>query len=410
MNQVLQVMSEIQTNLGWEIDYLCTRVERVEKQAATNYLGLKRHADQLVDNTKILKLHDERMNELSRFSTKEEEKIPYVFTAPLRNRYFAGREKEIQELKSILKVEETLNERKVRVAAVCGLGGIGKTSLVSEYAHQMKDFYPGGVYWFSAEDDTFLERTVNDIAIKLRALLGSFDLTLSNTLKKIGTTHDPSLIVLDCVDQLELSSKMMNVLSFPSRENIFGHFILVTRRNPKRLVNEVSVIEHDSCLQLKCFQTQEAKQFLFSRTGVNVDENSESVAESICKELGGLPLALEQAGACIKVLSCSLSSYLKQYKAQRLELLNQQPARSVSPGNESPARLAVHTTWHINMEYMKKSPNGQAAVRFLNACSFFNGNEIEEELINIGKPEIEDAAYRDCVVTIRFPSGTKTVD
>jgi predicted ATPase len=91
-----------------------------------------------------------------------------------------------------------LNEKKVRVAAVCGLGGIGKTSLVSEYAHQMKDFYKGGVYWFSAEDDTILDKTVNDIALKLKAIPGSFDLTLSNTLRKIGSTNDPSLIVLDC--------------------------------------------------------------------------------------------------------------------------------------------------------------------------------------------------------------------
>ena len=80
-----------------------------------------------------------------------------------------------------------------------------------------------------------------------------------------------------------------------------------------------------------------------------------------------------------------------------MQLLNQQPARPVSPGNESQARLAVHTTWLINMEYMKKNPNGKAAFRFMNACSFFNGNEMEEELVNVGKPEIEDVAYRDCV-------------
>ncbi len=251
----------------------------------------------------------------------------------------------------------------------------------------MKDFYKGGVYWFSAEDDTFLDKTVNDIALKIRALLGSFDLTLSNILRKIGSLNEPSLIILDCVDQLELSPNMMKFLSFPSRENIFGHFVILTRRNPNLLINEVSVFEENSCLQVKCFQTQEAKQFLFSRTGVNRDEKGESVAENLCEELGGLPLALEQAGACIKMLRCSLSSYLEQYKAQRLQMLNQQPARPVSPGNESSARLAVHTTWLINMEYMKKNPNGQTAIRFMNACSFFNGDEIKEELVNVGKPK-----------------------
>ncbi len=358
-------------------------------------------------NSEEIKLLEKKVTtELSRFYIKEEEKIPYVFSAPPRNRYFAGRREEIQELKRILKVEETLHEKKARVAAVSGLGGIGKTSLVSEYAHQMKDFYKGGVYWFSAEDDTFLDKTVNDIALRIGALLGSFDLTLSNIMRKIGCLNEPSLIILDCVDQLELSSNMMKFLSFPSQEDIFGHFLVLTRRNPDRLVNEVSVFEEDSCLQLKCFLSEEAKQFIYLRTAVNDDENVESVAECLCEELGRLPLALEQAGACIKMLRCSLSSYLEQYKAERLRLLSQQAARPVAPGKESSTRLAVHTTWLINMEYMKKNPNGEAAVRFMNASSFFNGNEIEEELINVGIPEVENVAYRKCVSS---PLGCRQV-
>ncbi len=182
------------------------RLEKCEIQGSSNSLKIEKCAIQGSENSSEIKLLEKKFTtELSRFHIKEEEKIPYVFTAPLRNRYFAGRTKQIQELKRILKVEETLNEKKVRVAAVCGLGGIGKTSLVSEYAHQMKEFYKGGVYWFSAEDDTFLDKTVNDIALKIGALLGSFDLTLSNTLRKIASLNEPSLIILDCVDQLELS-------------------------------------------------------------------------------------------------------------------------------------------------------------------------------------------------------------
>ena len=398
MKTVLWNISEIQSNLNQEIHDLRMRLEKCEIQGSSNSLKIEECAIQGSENSSEIKLLEKKFTtELSRFYIKEEEKITYVFTAPPRNRYFAGRAEEIKELKRILKIEETLNEKKVRAAAVCGLGGIGKTSLVSEYAHQMKDFYKGGVYWFSAEDHTFLDKTVNDIALKIGALLGSFDLTLSNILRKIGSVKEASLIILDCVDQLELSSNMMKFLSFPSQEDIFGHFLVLTRRNPDRLVNEVSVFEDDSCLQLKCFLSEEAKQFIYLRTAVNHDENVESVAECLCEELGRLPLALEQAGACIKMLRCSLSSYLEQYKAERLRLLSQQPARPVSPGNESSTRLAVHTTWLINMEYMKKNPNGQAAVRFMNACSFFNGNEIGEELINVGTPEVEDVAYRKCV-------------
>ena len=390
------------------------KIEKCEIQGASNTLKIQKHEIQRSNISLKVERHSEELKllekkvttELSRFYIKEEEKIPYVFAAPPRNRYFAGRTAEIQELKRVLKVEETLNEKKVRVAAVCGLGGIGKTSLVSEYAHQMKDFYKGGVYWFSAEDDTFLEKTVNDVALKIDALLGSFDLTLSNTLRKISSSHDPCLIVLDCLDQLDLSSNMMKFLSFPAQENIVGHFVVLTRRIPNLLVNEVAVFEKNSCLPLKCFLSKEAKEFLSSRTGVNLDENVESVAECLCEELGRLPLALEQAGACIDMLSCTLSSYLEQYKTERLRLLSQQPARPVSPGKESSERLAVHTTWLINMEYMKKRPNGHAAIRFMNATSFFNGSEIEEELVNVGTPEVEDVAYRKCVSS---PLGCRQV-
>ena len=217
-----------------------------------------------------------------------------------------------------MQVEETLKDKKVRVAAICGLGGVGKTSLASEYAHQMKDFYKGGVYWFSAEDDTFLEKTVNDIAVKIGALLGSFDLILSNTLRKISSLNDPSLIVLDCLDNQDLSSNITKFLSFSSQENICAHFLVLTRRSPSLLVNEVSEFEENTCLQLKCFLSKEAKQFIYLRTGADSEENVESVAECLCEELGRLPLALEQAGAYIKMLSCDLVSYLEQYRTERL--------------------------------------------------------------------------------------------
>ena len=384
-------ITKIQSNLSKEIDDLRMRVEKCEIQGDKN--------------SKQIKILEKKCTtELSRFYFKEEEKIPYVFTAPPRNRYFSGRTEEIQKLKRILKVDETSKEKKVRVAAVCGLGGIGKTSLVSEYAHQMKAFYTGGVYWFSAEDDAHLSKTVNAVAVKIGALLNSFDLTLPNILRKISTAHDPCLIILDCLDQLDLSPNVMEFLSFPSQENIFGNFIVLTRRKPKLLVNEVSVVEEDCCLQLKCLHAEEAKQFLFTRTNVIRDENVESDAECLCEELGRLPLALEQAGAFIKTRGCRLSLYLEQYKAERLRLLSRQQARAA--GNDSSERLAVHTTWLINMEYMKKSPDGHAASRFMNACSFFDGNEVQEELINIGTPEVEDVAYRKCVSS---PLGCREV-
>ena len=206
MASLLPNIYKIKSSLENEIIDLRLRVGICEAQGINNSFRLERCEMLVNDDFKEIKLLDEKFfTMLSKYPTKKKEKIPYVFNAPQRNRYFTGRSKEIRQLKRILKVEEIFYEKKVRVAAVCGLGGIGKTSLASEYAHQMKDLYKGGVYWFSAEDDGRLNETVNDVATKIGAKPNSFDSTWPNILKKIGTTDDPCLFVLDCLDQLHLS-------------------------------------------------------------------------------------------------------------------------------------------------------------------------------------------------------------
>ena len=174
----------------------------------------------------------------------------------------------------------------------------------------MEEYYQGGVYWFSAEDDTFFEMSVNETAWNLGALLGTFYLTLRETVRRIGQTSKPCLIVLDCLDQLDLSPNVLKFLTLVSRQTVSAAVVLMTRRNEDKLVDEISNLRRDRCFSLKCLDEEEAKQFIFCRTELTRDDNTNSVAESLVKELGGLPLALEQAGACIKALPCDLSDYL----------------------------------------------------------------------------------------------------
>mgnify|MGYP002803818565 CR=1 FL=1 len=79
--------------------------------------------------------------------------------------------------------------------------------------------------------------------------------------------------------------------------------------------------------------------------------------------LGGLPLALEQACAYISSLACSLTLYLQHYNQYSIRLLKDQEA---APASQFVARerLAVHTTWMLNFEYIKQSPHGNIAATF----------------------------------------------
>ena len=392
MNTLLEKLGDIKSNFDNELRELTSRIERCEKRGA--------------ENSKELKLLDTKFHtELSKYHSKQEEKIPYVFDAPDRNQYFSGRTHELQDLERILKPDDTALGEKVCTAAVSGLGGVGKTSLVTEYAHRMKNYYHGGVYWFSADDDTFFEQSVNDTALKLGALLGTFDLTLTNTLLRIGQTSKPCLIILDCLDQLNLSPNVLKFLSLVSRQSVSASVVVMTRRSEIKLVDEISSLRKDRCLILKCLEVEEAKQFVFSRTGLIRDDNTNEVAESLVNELGGLPLALEQAGACIKALGCNLSDYLEQFQTERLKLLEDKKAKPASL-YESPERLAVHTTWLLNIKHIKDSRHGMYAVRLMNAYAFLNPNEIEAELVNVGERPIEDKAFRDCV---NSPLGSRQV-
>jgi tetratricopeptide (TPR) repeat protein len=382
MNTFLGKLGNIQSNFDDELRELLGRIERCEKLEA--------------ENTKELQLLDKIFyKELSKYHSKQEN-IPYIFDAPDKNQYFSGRTRELKDLQRILNLDDTGLEKNVCVAEVCGLGGVGKTSLVTEYAHRMKKYYEGGVYWFSAEDDAFFEQSVNDTALKLGALLETFNLTLTNTLVRIGQTSKPCLIVLDCLDQFDLSPNRFKFLSLVSRQSVSAAVVVMTRRSECKLVDEISNLHEDRCLSLRCLEEEEAKKFIFYRTGLTPDDNTNSVVEILVNELGGLPLALEQAGACIKALRCKLSEYLQQFQTERLKLLGSQKAKPVSV-YEKPERLAVHTTWLLNIKHIKDSLYGMSAIRLMNAFAFLNPSEIEKELVNVGERPIEDKAFRDCV-------------
>ena len=384
MSILLQKLSNIELNFVKELGEMRCRVAKCEMLGA--------------ENSKQLKSLDKKFTtELSKYHYKQEEKIPYVFYAPVRNQYFSGRTRELLELKRVLKRDNIAQEKKVCMAAVCGMGGIGKTSLVTEYAHKMKNYYQGGVYWFSAENDTFFELSVNNTAFKLEALfLGNFDLTLTNTLSKISQISEPCLIVLDCLDKLNLTPNILKFLSDVSRHRISGDCVLLTRRNESLLIEDVPSLAKERCLSLTCLEVEEAKQFLFKRTGLSGEENASSMAQKIAEELGGLPLALEQAGACIKSTRCNFTNYFQQYQKEHLKLLERRKAKPAS-FYESPQRLAVHTTWLLNISHIEESPDGMVAIRLMNAFAFLNPTEIEQELVNVGEPPIEDEVFRDCL-------------
>ncbi|XP_028405266.1 uncharacterized protein LOC114527776 [Dendronephthya gigantea] len=336
----------------------------------------------------------------SEFFFRCEREDVYVFHAPDTFSWFTGRKMEIKKIEDIL-MDGQSKQSSARKAAICGLGGSGKTCLAVQYAHRMKNHYQGGVFWFSGRDEKQLENSVNDLALTIGTFVSnSFDVTLSQTLARISRIQKAWLLIIDDMDELRLSPNVRKLLSGSWQKNTIGHIIVTTRRKPSTLVQDVPLqeITETSCLQLQCFDGDDSKEFLFIRTGIPRNEESETAAYRLFEELGGLPLALEQAAAYIKSLGCAFSSYVEIYEAKRLALLNEQSTNPVSE-YVSEERLAVRTTWLLNIEYINQSSEGKNAIRFLNACIFFDSNEIQHDLINVGEPPVVDEQFRVSVGT-----------
>src|ERR1700691_1766358 len=106
-------------------------------------------------------------------------------------------------------------------------------------------------------------------------------------------------------------------------------------------------------------------------------------AEAIIKELGYLPLAIEQAGAYIWAQGAALAEYLLEYKSNFQSVTASRPE-----GLEGYA--TVYTTWQISLEAIK-AENLQA-VQLLHLYGFLS-NDVSDEILLHGQEDQMGEAY-----------------
>src|SRR5262249_3432071 len=113
---------------------------------------------------------------------------------------------------------------------------------------------------------------------------------------------------------------------------------------------------HGWAVEVPVLGTEVAAQFLVNRTG---DPDGRAAA-ALADELGGLPLALEQAAAYIQVTAGSLPGYLGPVRQHRDQLL----ARGEPTGYDK----TVATTWSLALRRLQESTPSAAGLLRLLAC------------------------------------------
>ena len=102
----------------------------------------------------------------------------------------------------------------------------------------------------------------------------------------------------------------------------------------------------------------------------------QTLALQLTEKLGGLPLALDQAGAYLEATGTSLQAYQQLYQQRGLELFKDR--RSHLSDHPEP----VATTWSLSFQRVEE--RNPAAADLLRLCAFLAPDAIPEEIITEG--------------------------
>jgi hypothetical protein len=250
--------------------------------------------------------------------------------------FLAGRTELLAELEARLGGDDGAGPR---VAALCGLGGAGKTSVALEYAHrQLGD---ARVAWqFPAENPKVLAAGFGELAAQLGAGEGGDPVAAVHGM--LAASPAPWLLVFD---------------NAPDRGSV-APFVPPAGRGRVLITSRNQIWPPGQALDVPVLDPQVAAEFLVGRTG----DADRRAALELAGELGGLPLALEQAAAYVQATGDSLAGYLAAFRQRRPDLL--------ARGEPTGYPRTVATTWRLAFEDLQRvAPGAGGLLRLLAFCA-----------------------------------------
>jgi tetratricopeptide (TPR) repeat protein/DNA-binding XRE family transcriptional regulator len=291
------------------------------------------------------------------------EHLPLWHVPYRRNRFFTGRQEDLAHLHAQLQAEQGAE---VSIQVISGLGGIGKTQLALEYVYRYRHSYTA-VLWIQADTPERFQSELAALASLLQ-LPEQRALDQEQAVRAVRRWFEEQsnwLLILDNVEDIVSVSAMIPTGA--------GHVLITTRAQANGTLARHMDLAQMSLDEGALFLLRRAKIFGGNEPLEQVDGLLQAQARAIVCELGGLPLALDQAGAYIEETGCGLSGYLDRYQSRSVDLLMRR-GRFVADHPES-----VGMTFALSYEQVERM--NKAAAALLRLCAFLAPDAIPEELL-----------------------------
>ncbi len=276
-----------------------------------------------------------------------------IFRVPYpRNPVFTGREDALAALHRALEGGGTAVV--TQMAAVTGLGGIGKSQTALEYAYRHRGDYRV-VWWIEAETAAGLDRGVAELAAELR--LPDAD------------PADPARTRAALCRWLERERGWLLILDNATGPEPLRSYlpttpagqVVITSRHPHWG-------RYGASVPIDTWPREMSIRFLAKRTGRDDPAGAAALAEA----LGDLPLALEQAAAYVEQTGQSFAGYLARYRERFAALAGDDAFRPA----DYPA--TVLTTWDVSLAAAERAM--PAAGDLLRVLAFLAPDDIPRDL------------------------------
>jgi tetratricopeptide (TPR) repeat protein len=243
------------------------------------------------------------------FASTFHKRMKGTWSLPRRNPNFTGRDNELEKLRAKLSAQDSGRQRVVAMVEVAGMGGVGKTQLVTEYCYRYFPSQYGLVVWLNAESaDSLVAEYRQLLADMATEEVANSDKATDEIVGEVKTrlfrSQVPWLLIFD---NLEDRSLLENFV--PRGAGMKGHILVTTR------LVDIDVCAGENTLILGCFDPSESVELLRRAAGphnMNGGENMEA-ARKACDRLGHLPLALGMAAAYMLRCDVNCAEYLDRY-------------------------------------------------------------------------------------------------